>query len=195
MGDNLENSKSSSQQQGEAQSAQSDMDRFFDKLDSKERQAELEKEIFIQRDDFSDTVKQKGRGKFKDLAWYIDKFAPQVITLAALEVLIYVLAIFPVWRVWMEEVVSPLLWLVYLFFLGWLFSKIRVDFKEGLWQATVTVFLAGLSLGILIAIFKLIWFHEYWTIFNLIIEPMVLALLGAGIGMIINLFIRKSIIN
>lgn len=39
--------------------------------------------------------------------------------------------------------------------------------------------LAGFLAGLLIAIFRIFWYHKFWTFFNLIAEPLLFGLLGA----------------
>lgn len=39
--------------------------------------------------------------------------------------------------------------------------------------------LAGFLAGLLLAIFKIFWYHKFWTFFNLVSEPLMLGLLGA----------------
>ncbi|MFH1173194.1 MAG: hypothetical protein V1692_01530 [bacterium] len=38
---------------------------------------------------------------------------------------------------------------------------------------------AGLTIGLIVAIFKIFWYHQFWTFFNLISEPLLTALVGA----------------
>ena len=46
-------------------------------------------------------------------------------------------------------------------------------------------FFAGLIVGFGVAFFKLFWYHQLWTVFNLITEPLITALIGliiVGVG-------------
>ncbi len=52
--------------------------------------------------------------------------------------------------------------------------------------AYTTGALAGFLAGLLIAIFKIFWYHKFWTFFNLVAEPLLLGLLGA---ILVRLFV------
>jgi len=45
--------------------------------------------------------------------------------------------------------------------------------------AYTTGAMAGFLAGLLIAIFKIFWYHKFWTFFNLISEPLIMTLAGA----------------
>jgi len=52
--------------------------------------------------------------------------------------------------------------------------------KIGLAQPAYTAgALAGFLAGLLLAIFKIFWYHKFWTFFNLISEPLLMTLAGA----------------
>ena len=42
----------------------------------------------------------------------------------------------------------------------------------------------GLILGLILAVFKIFFYHRLWTIFNLMAEPLILGLIAGGIGWI-----------
>ena len=81
-------------------------------------------------------------------------------------------------------------------FFGWIAWQVRVRKGETFWQALVTVFLAGFWLGVVMSIFKALWIREYWTIFNLISEPVFMGLVAVVIGLVVSLAAgRKRIKN
>lgn len=46
--------------------------------------------------------------------------------------------------------------------------------------------LVGFLSGLMVAIFKIFWYHKFWTFFNLVAEPLLMALLGA---ILVRLFV------
>ncbi|MFH1226106.1 MAG: hypothetical protein V1684_02405 [bacterium] len=65
------------------------------------------------------------------------------------------------------------------FWAGYLLSrsvKNRINLAQPAYTAGA---LAGLLAGLLLAIFKIFWYHKFWTFFNLISEPLMLGFLGA----------------
>ena len=170
--DNLE-PKSNSQQ----------LDDVLDKL-------EVEKQVFFQGDEF-----KKDRAKkivFKDLGWYWAMIRKPVLILAGLEIALYLLALVPNLKILMMEVFDPLILLVDFVFFGWLFSSVVRRKEETFWQGLITVFLAGFALGFILSIFKAFWIREYWTLFNVIAQPVYLGLLAVAIGLVVSLFVKRK---
>jgi hypothetical protein len=50
----------------------------------------------------------------------------------------------------------------------------------------VQAFLAGLLLGFIVAIFKLVLYRELWTVFNLLAEPLRTALFGLLVAWVLD---------
>ncbi len=76
---------------------------------------------------------------------------------------------FFVWDVYYYSWVVELIALIYF---AWQVSKLRMS------SSGKIGFLAGFILGLIVAIFRLIWYHKLWTIFNLVTEPIIIALIG-----------------
>jgi len=73
------------------------------------------------------------------------------------------------------------------------FSAIR-QFKATARQVMTAAVLGGLVVGFIMALFQLVWYFELWTLFNLIGQPLVMALEGLVISwLIIRLFYFKKI--
>ena len=64
--------------------------------------------------------------------------------------------------------------------------------KEGLVQGLVTVFLAGFGLGLVMAVFEVIWIREFWTIFNLIVGPVYMGILAIVVGLVVGVFVGRK---
>lgn len=149
----------------------------------------LEKIVFLQKGELPSKTKAF---QFKDLKWYLTIIKKPVLILAGLEIITYILTLIPWLALVMKEIMSPLIVLIDLFVFGWLIFEVRVGKDEEARQALTTVFLAGFGLGLLMAIFKMIWFREFWAIFNLFIEPVYMGIVAFGVGLIAVLFIKKK---
>jgi hypothetical protein len=190
----MENSQQNKYNNFGEKSTGEDLERALDNPsgvgDSAQNKQGAEKKIFVQRDEFlSKEVKKR---LFKDLDWYWKIIKKPVKILAGLEILLYILAIVPALRLLMLGVFDPILLLVDFVFFAWLVWQVRIKKQENLWQAVVTVFLAGFALGLVVSIFKAIWIREYWTIFNLITEPVFMGLLAVAVGLIVSLVIKPK---
>ena len=167
----------------ELKSSAQQLDHVLDKI-------EAEKQIFFQEDEL-----KKNRAKkivFKDLGWYWEMIRKPVLILAGLEIALYLLALAPNLKILMMEVFDPLMLLVDLVFFGWLFASVIKKKKETAWQGLVAVFLAGFALGFILSIFKTFWIREYWTLFNVIAQPVYLGLLAVVIGLVVSLFVKRK---
>ncbi len=168
------------------------LDNLNDDIEIKnKRNKDIEKDIFIQQDEFKSN-KRKLDSKFKDLEWYWQLIKKPVLILFGLQLIVYILSLFSSLELLMLDVFNPLLLIIDFLFWGWLVAEIKLKYKENLWQASVTMFLAGFFLGVLVSIFKFFWFREYWTIFNLIAEPVFMGMLAIFVGLISWLFIKKN---
>ena len=115
-----------------------------------------------------------------------------VFILAGLEISLYFLSLIPGLKFVMIEVFDPILFLVNFIFFGWLMVLVLKKKGENLWQGTVTLFLAGFALGLIMSIFKIFWIREYWTFYNLIVEPVFMGMIAVIVGLIVSLFIKKN---
>jgi len=152
---------------------------------------DVEKKVFMQKDEFIQK-KNKLNKKFKDLEWYWKLIKKPILILFGLQVSVYILSLVPGLKLLMVGVFDPLLLLVDFVFFGWIVAEVKLKNNENLWQALVTVFLGGFTLGILVSILKFFWFREYWTIFNLIAEPVFMGLIAVIVGLVAWVFIRRK---
>ena len=167
----------------------------IDNSGQKTRQEQLD-EVFIQgpgemMEKYSRPEKKKNR-YFKDLVWYWMLIRTPVFILAGLEISLYFLSLIPGLKFVMIEVFDPILFLVNFIFFGWLMVLVLKKKGENLWQGTVTLFLAGFALGLIMSIFKIFWIREYWTFYNLIVEPVFMGMIAVIVGLIVSLFIKKN---
>lgn len=153
-----------------------------------ENKKEVEKKVFLQ---FEDVQKNKQKKiLFKDLGWYWEIIKKPVLALAGLEFFLYILALVPSLKLLMIGVFDPILLLVDFVFFGWLFAQVIKKKKESMWQGLVTVFLAGFALGLLLSIFKAFWIREYWTLFNVMVEPVYRGVLAVAVGLAVSLVVK-----
>jgi len=110
------------------------------------------------------------------------------------------IAIWPTLILVVIEIITSLLWnkevlnwfLDFLLFIGlsWYFIKV---YQAKQIQVIILSILSGLIIGLLMALFKLIWLHKVYWFFNLISEPLITALAGLLISAATYLFlIRKD---
>ena len=179
-------------------SAQSQLDRVLEKLEDAPEEKEkrkIESRIYAQsHSDLNGQAKKEKtrRPLFKDLGWYLLRVKKWVILLTIANILVYVLQIFDALYQLMVNVAEPLLLIVDFIVFGMIAVKVKRKDKEGLWQAIVTPFIAGFFLGLAVSIFKVFWYRQFWTINNLIIEPMFMGLLAATIGLVVGLFVKRK---
>ena len=67
-------------------------------------------------------------------------------------------------------------------------KKFKADKK----QLYTAVILAGIITGCVLAVFQLFWYFELWTIFNLIGQPLLFALIGLVVAWILSLFLLNN---
>lgn len=164
------------------------LDGLEDRESEVKNKAKVKQRVFMQKDEMA----VGKEGMFKDLAWYVGIIRKPVLVLAGLEILLYVLALFDSLKLVMTEVFDPILLLVDLIFFGWIAWQVRLKRGESLWQALVSVFLAGFGVGLIMSIFKAVWIREYWTIFNLITEPVFMGLVAVVVGLVVGLAIGRQ---
>lgn len=150
---------------------------------------EIEKKIFLQKEELASADERK-LSAFIDWSWVLIR--KPVMTLFVLQVTVYILAWVPSLKLIMQRAIDPLLLLVNLAVFGWLASEAKLKHNKKMGLTVLAVFSAGVFLGILTALFKFFWIREYWTIFNLVIEPVYTGLLAAGVGWLAFIFTKKN---
>ena len=154
-----------------------------------------EKAVINQIDDFGykeEKIEKKSRW-FKDLGWYFEIIKWAVLLLAFLEILTYVVPIILKGSEFiMMGIINPILLLVDFVVFGWIIWEVKLKRGRNLRHALVAVFLAGFSLGLIMSLFKFFWVRQFWTLPNLLIEPVFMGLVAIVIGLAVSLFIRKK---
>lgn len=174
-------------------SVQNQLDQVLDKLENVDQDQKIEQQVFASKPEELNTKPKLPKPKvFKDLAWYWEIIKKPIFVLAGLEIITYILSIIPDWKELMLEIINPLLLIPYFVIFALVMIQVKRKYKETLWQGIVTAYLAGFGMGFIVAIFKAFWIREFWTIFNLITEPVFMGLVAAIIGLIIGLFIKRK---
>ena len=150
---------------------------------------EIERRVFLQQNDLK-PVKNKKLSEFIDWTWSLIR--RPVLILFVLQVVVYILAKMSFVQSLAQRVIDPLLLLVNLAVFGWLASESKLKYNKKLGVSILVAFNGGVCLGILVALFKFVWIREYWTIFNLVIEPVYTGLLAAGAGWVAYIFTKKK---
>jgi hypothetical protein len=166
-----------------------------DKLDHVLEEIETFKDKELEPAESIDSKKKiepKTKWHFKDVAWYFEVFKKEAAIMFGLEAATYILAIFEGLNFILKEIIGPLLMIVYLGIFIFIVWKVKRKRNESTHDALAAVFMAGFVFGLLMAIFKLFWIFEYWTILNFIIEPAYMGLLAVAVGLIANLVIRRK---
>ena len=179
----------------ETNSTQTELDKVLDKIGNETKQVEKgieDKVLNSQIKDKQDKAESQATNLFRDLGWYLKIIKKPVLILAALEIGVYGLSLFAGLKNLMLDFFDPLLLIVDLVVFGWIFARVKKKDRSMWWPAAVSVFLAGFSLGLIVSIFKFFWFREYWTVFNLIIEPVFTGLIAGAVGLIVNIFMRRE---
>lgn len=134
--------------------------------------------------------KEKAKNNFgefvygKSLKWYKDVAIWPMFILLIVEIGIrvmqskYLLALEPEIFTWSINLVRVALF-VYL-----TISAIR-QFKANKKQTLTAAVIGGMGVGIILAVFQLFWYFEIWAFFNLIGQPLMLALEGLIVGWVI----------
>lgn len=75
---------------------------------------------------------------------------------------------------------------VFVLYAWWLARRFRV----GVWTGVTAGIFVGVQAGLIITVFELIWYHEWWYIMNFIRQPVLLSVLGGGVaGALMLLFV------
>ncbi|MFA5076272.1 MAG: hypothetical protein WC480_02535 [Patescibacteria group bacterium] len=87
---------------------------------------------------------------------------------------------------WSKAVLNYLSWgvkIIVAIYISWVISKEKkADVRHPMTAAAI----AGLGLGLLVAILKSIWFFSWWQIVNLIVEPVLTALVGLILAWLVS---------
>ena len=104
-------------------------------------------------------------GKSLEFYWKASR-----LFMAVLVVLEIINIIFEVYEYgyWIIEVV------IFIFFTAWLLKKWRVKLAT----AVIACAYLGIIAGLILAIFDIIWYHQWWYLLNLIRKPFLVGLVG-----------------
>ena len=152
-----------------------------------ENKKQFEKKIFFTREDIPTS---KNQGILSILVWSWQTVKKVVALLFVLQVVVYILALWPSIKQFMLTIVDPLLLVVDFFYVGWILVKLKLVYHRNLWQSELALFMLGGTLGVLVSWFKLIWIRQPWTVVNLIIEPFFMGGLAVAAGLVLWWLIR-----
>jgi len=117
----------------------------------------------------------------KDFNYYLGIIVLPVIVVVIAEIILNIFAV-PVYFFWLIDIVSFI-------YVGWaVYWKRKDSFRE----AGTAAVMMGVLIGLLMAVFRLIYFHKLYLIFNLIAEPIRSGLLGLLVVWLIHLVISLS---
>lgn len=88
-----------------------------------------------------------------------------------------------------------IMYLVQAVAVSWLIYRTTYQDKLTVNQAVVLAGLTGLTIGLLIAIFRLIWQQHFWQIFNLFFEPLYSAVASMGLALIVHYLALSSLLK
>jgi hypothetical protein len=92
-----------------------------------------------------------------------------------------------------EEIFSNLINLLRIVLFAYLAVSATRQFKARRTQTLTAAVLGGLAVGVILAVFQLFWYWELWTFFNLVGQPLLLAMEGLVISwLIIKLFFKNN---
>lgn len=140
--------------------------------------------------------KEKGQPKEKlGLGWYVQLIKRPVMYLFAVELLIYFFSSVNYFENFMKNIIWPLTLILDAVVFIWLAAYVKRIIGQNSWVVIKTCFLAGWLIGWARAIVKLFWLIEDWTVVNLFIEPIIVGLMAAGIGLLVAWVIKKRAVG
>lgn len=123
---------------------------------------------------------EKGVLAGKDLSFYFKIIRIPVVLAIVIEILAHFTAN-TFYLIWLVN------FIVFVYISWYLIKKHQAPF----FQIVVASTMAGIIIGVCVALFKLIWFRHFYLIFNLITEPMITAIVGIGISALTFLIIKN----
>ncbi len=78
---------------------------------------------------------------------------------------------------------------VFAMYTWWLSRRFRIS----VWTGVAACVIVGIQAGLVITVFELIWYHEWWYVMNFIRQPVLLGVAGGGVAGV--LVIILNIIN
>ncbi|MBU0598209.1 hypothetical protein KKF61_04420 [Patescibacteria group bacterium] len=115
-------------------------------------------------------------GKSLEFYWRVAKFF--ILLLVVLEILNIVLEVHE-YGSWVAEVA------VFILFSVWLVLRFRIK----LMPTITTAAFIGVTSGLVLAIFEIIWYHQWWYLLNLIRQPFIIAAVGMATSFVLYLLI------
>jgi len=86
---------------------------------------------------------------------------------------------------WIIEVV------VFLLFNWWIFKRWKLDLPT---MAVASIFL-GVLTGLSLAMFEIIWYHQWWYTLNIIRQPFIIGLVGTATSLLFSLLFQNLKFN
>lgn len=125
---------------------------------------------------------------------YINTIKKPVLYLVGLEFLIYFLSLINLFKSFLLDIILPLIIFVDIGVFIWLSIKISKEYNVRLITIKACL-LTGILVGLFRAIFKVIWINELWTVFNLIIEPILFGAIAGVVGLVVSLLVKHANID
>ena len=138
-----------------------------------------------------------------NLEWYFRFIGRAIFYLAVINLLLSIMSGFPSLNDIYAVVLVPLIFIIELLVYGWLgWKAIKLASQKTLLNtmkfmtSAVSGAIAGFLLGLFMVLFKIFWFREAWTFFNIVTEPVISMFEGfvvAGLVVGLALLIFKII--
>ena len=151
-----------------------------------------QEEIEIKAQDSTSKIKTTGLGELiqgRSLKWYKDVALWPMFILLIIELGVRVIQTryLPLWN---EEIIDYIIIGIRVILFGYLAVVAVKQFKATKIQAVIAAAIGGFVTGFILAIFQLFWYFELWTFFNLIGQPLVMALYGMVVVWIVVSLLR-----
>jgi hypothetical protein len=113
-----------------------------------------------------------------NLEWYFRIIARPFFYLVALNIAFYLVGGLPTLEQAYDNVFLPLIFIIELVTYAWVGWKVAyvaswktLPHRMRIYAAGMAGGITGISLGITLSLFKVFWFRQLWTIFNIVTEP------------------------
>lgn len=136
-----------------------------------------------------------------DLEWYAKILSRPILYLAVLNITFHLVGGFPGLEQTFNDVFLPLLFFVEIatyIWVGLLVTRAtaKKNLSQGMqWMSGVAAgAFTGIAVAIFMALFKIFWYREFWTIINIVTEPAIRLLEGlfiSGLASGISLGLKK----